>query len=126
MCLMRITDCYDTARIYLKNSARQAVANSVGPDQMPQNAASDQGLRCLLLIQLKQNGLVLNWTTRFALLAIYSAYRWMHYGNVKKKKKLSPIVDWRPLKGVTGKQCRPRSDARSASSDQSIHSLQII
>ena len=31
---------------------RRASANSVDPDQMPQNAASDQGLHCLSLIQL--------------------------------------------------------------------------
>ena len=30
---------------------RQAQANSVDPDQMLHNAASDQGLHCLLLIQ---------------------------------------------------------------------------
>ena len=30
---------------------RQAWANSVDPDQTPQNAASDQGLRCLSLNQ---------------------------------------------------------------------------
>ena len=30
---------------------RQAQANCVDPDQMPQNAASDQGLHCLPLIQ---------------------------------------------------------------------------
>ena len=30
---------------------RQAWANSVDPDQMPQNVASDQGLQCLPLIQ---------------------------------------------------------------------------
>ena len=30
---------------------RQACANSVDPDQMPQNAASDQGLHCLPLVQ---------------------------------------------------------------------------
>ena len=29
----------------------QAWANSVDPDQMPQNAESDQGLHCLPLIQ---------------------------------------------------------------------------
>ena len=34
-------------RIYPKYSDRQACANSVDPDQTPQNAASDQGLRCL-------------------------------------------------------------------------------
>ena len=28
---------------------RQALANSVEPDQMPQNVASDQGLHCLML-----------------------------------------------------------------------------
>ena len=32
--------------------ARQAWANSVDPDEMPQNAASHQGLHCLPLIQL--------------------------------------------------------------------------
>ena len=30
---------------------RQAWANSVDPDQMPQNASSDQGLHCLPLTQ---------------------------------------------------------------------------
>ena len=30
---------------------RQASANSVDPDHMPQNVASDQGLHCLPLIQ---------------------------------------------------------------------------
>ena len=37
-------------RIYPKYSDRQASANSVDPDQTPHNAASDQGLRCLILI----------------------------------------------------------------------------
>ena len=35
----------------LKYWDRQACANSVDPDQMPQNAASEQGLHCLPLIQ---------------------------------------------------------------------------
>ena len=35
---------------YSTYSGRQAWANSVDLDQMPQNAASDQGLHCLLLI----------------------------------------------------------------------------
>ena len=35
----------------LKYSDRQAWANSVDPDQTPQNAASDQGLHCLKIIQ---------------------------------------------------------------------------
>ena len=30
---------------------RKSLTNSVGPDQMPQSAASDQGLHCLSLIQ---------------------------------------------------------------------------
>ena len=38
-------------RIYLKCSDRQTCANSEDPDQTPQNAASDQGLHCLTLIQ---------------------------------------------------------------------------
>ena len=32
-------------------SDRQALANSVDPDEMPQNEASHQDLHCLLLIQ---------------------------------------------------------------------------
>ena len=35
---------------------RQAWTNSVDPDQTPQNAASDQGLHCLPLVQ-QQNSL---------------------------------------------------------------------
>ena len=44
--------------IYPKYSQRQVWANSVDPDQMPQNVASDLGLHCLLLIQhyLDQTG----------------------------------------------------------------------
>ena len=38
-------------RINLKYSDRQAWANSVDTDQTPQNAVSDQSLRCWLLIQ---------------------------------------------------------------------------
>ena len=38
-------------RIYRKYSDRQAWANSVDPELMPQNAASDQGLHCSPLIQ---------------------------------------------------------------------------
>ena len=34
-----------------KYGDRQASSNSVDPDQMPQNVASDQGLHCLPLIQ---------------------------------------------------------------------------
>ena len=36
-------------RIYSKSFDRQALANSEDPDEMPQNAASHQGLHCLLL-----------------------------------------------------------------------------
>ena len=36
---------------YFTNSDRQAIANSVDPDQTPQNAASDQGLRLFPLTQ---------------------------------------------------------------------------
>ena len=36
---------------YFTYSERQAWANSVDPDQAPQNAASDQGLHCLPLIK---------------------------------------------------------------------------
>ena len=32
--------------IYPKYSGWRALANSVDPDQMPQNVASDQGLHC--------------------------------------------------------------------------------
>ena len=38
-------------RFYPKFSYRQAWANSVEPDQTPQNAASDQGLHNLPVIQ---------------------------------------------------------------------------
>ena len=38
-------------RIYRMYSDRQAWANSVDPDETPQNAASHQGLHCLPLIQ---------------------------------------------------------------------------
>ena len=38
-------------RIYRKYSDRQAWANSVHPDETPQNAASHQDLHCLPLIQ---------------------------------------------------------------------------
>ena len=37
--------------IYLVYSDRQAGANSVDPDETPQNVASHQGLHCLPLIQ---------------------------------------------------------------------------
>ena len=37
--------------IYTKYLDRQAWANSVDPDQMPQNVASDQGVHYLSLIQ---------------------------------------------------------------------------
>ena len=48
--------CLDIAWLfdYLNNPKywdRQAWANSVDPDQMLQNAASDQGLQCLPLIK---------------------------------------------------------------------------
>ena len=39
---------YHIYRMYLN---RQAWANSVDPDEMPQNAPSHQGLHCLPLIQ---------------------------------------------------------------------------
>ena len=38
-------------RIYPRCSDRQSGANRVDSDQMPQNAASDQGLHCLAIIQ---------------------------------------------------------------------------
>ena len=37
-------------RIYPKYLVRQAWANSEDPDQMPQNAVSDQDFHCLSLI----------------------------------------------------------------------------
>ena len=37
--------------LYPKYFDRQAEANSVDPDQMPQNVASDLGLHCLPFIQ---------------------------------------------------------------------------
>ena len=40
-----------TYRIYRKYSDRQAWANSVDPDETPQNAACHQGLLCLRIIQ---------------------------------------------------------------------------
>ena len=46
---IRINACY--YRNYSKFWDRQAWPNSVDPDQTPQNAASDQGLHCLPLIQ---------------------------------------------------------------------------
>ena len=41
----------DQYRIYRKYSDWQAWTNSEDTDQIPQNAASDLGLHCLLLIQ---------------------------------------------------------------------------
>ena len=41
--------------VYPKYWNRQSWANSVDPDQTPQNAASDQGLHCLPLIQQQLN-----------------------------------------------------------------------
>ena len=38
---------YNTYRNNPKYRVRYAFANSVDPDQTPQNAASDQGLHCL-------------------------------------------------------------------------------
>ena len=43
-----LSNCF---RIYPKYPARLTLANSVDPDQTPQNAASDQGLHRLPLIQ---------------------------------------------------------------------------
>ena len=42
---------YANYRNYLTYGHRYACANSVDPDQTPQNAASDQGLHCFPLIQ---------------------------------------------------------------------------
>ena len=45
---------YHMKTVYRNNPKywdRQVLANSVDPDQMPQNAASDQGLHNLPLIQ---------------------------------------------------------------------------
>ena len=44
------SSCY-MSHIYSKYLERQAWANSVDPDQMPQNVASDLGLYCLTLIK---------------------------------------------------------------------------
>ena len=55
---------YNEYRIYRMYSDRQAWANSVDPDETPQNAASRQGLHCLLLIQHfldKTSGSELYW-----------------------------------------------------------------
>ena len=50
-------------RTYSTYSVRQAWANSVDPDQTPQNAASDQGLHCLPLIQhFYTHSQVVKWT----------------------------------------------------------------
>ena len=40
---------------------RQACANSVDPDQTPQNAASDLGLHCLPLIQQYFRNIIVEW-----------------------------------------------------------------
>ena len=54
--------CYEICTII--NWDRQALANSVDPDQMPQNAASDQGLHCLPYIQQYYSHIkwILGWT----------------------------------------------------------------
>ena len=44
--------CVELKRIYSKYWKKQVWANNVDPDQTPRNAASDQGLHCLLLIRL--------------------------------------------------------------------------
>ena len=41
----------DTTITLSINWDRQACANNEDPDQLPQNAASDQGLHCLVLIR---------------------------------------------------------------------------
>ena len=38
-------------RVICKTWTQRTLANSADPDQMPQNAASDQGLHCLLKLQ---------------------------------------------------------------------------
>ena len=43
----RVGSVWSSYRTYTQNSNRQAWANSVDPDQTPQNAASDQGLHFL-------------------------------------------------------------------------------
>ena len=50
-------------RIYHMYSDRQARANSIDPDETPQNAASHLGLHCLPLIQqfLDTSGSELYW-----------------------------------------------------------------
>ena len=50
-CLQRKIRLVYWYRNNLKYWDRLAFANSIDPDQMPQNVASDQGLHCLLYIQ---------------------------------------------------------------------------
>ena len=48
---LRLQKWHSEYRIYRKYLDRQAWANSVDPDEMPQNAASHQGLLCLRIVQ---------------------------------------------------------------------------
>ena len=45
-----VLDYYHAYRSYPEYTDRQALANSVDPDQTPRNAASDQNLLCLSFI----------------------------------------------------------------------------
>ena len=47
----KLTKIHVKYHIYLMYSDKQAWANSVDPDEMPQNAASHQALHCLPFIQ---------------------------------------------------------------------------
>ena len=50
--LQLLFSCLYANRIFPKYAETKSLANSVDPDQTPQNAASDQGLHCLPVIQL--------------------------------------------------------------------------
>ena len=58
---LNLFKCYDKHCNNCKYSDRQAWANGVDPDQMPQNVASDQGLHRLPLVQQYSNHIYKQW-----------------------------------------------------------------
>ena len=60
---LRVVRFDNSYRTYSSYSDRQTLANSIDPDQTPQNAASDQGLHCLPVIQqFYKHSQAVNWT----------------------------------------------------------------
>ena len=105
LCLFRVRIKRSPIIPYLPLLFRQVSANSVDSDQMLQNAS------VYTVCYLPSNF--------FTHINKYSKFR-------ASMARSYPYCSLETLKRVIGKQCRPRSDAHNAASDQGPRCLQIV